>query len=33
MRRRKFSQGLIFEVEVIAKNGNILKIDQENDND
>ncbi|NRG44943.1 PepSY domain-containing protein [Bacillus sp. CRN 9] len=27
------SQGMIFEVEILAKNGKILKIDQENDND
>jgi uncharacterized membrane protein YkoI len=26
-------QGMIFEVEILAKNGKILKIDQENDND
>ncbi|MFS0559644.1 PepSY domain-containing protein [Terribacillus sp. 179-K 1B1 HS] len=27
------AQGMIFEVEILAKNGRILKIDQENDND
>ena len=26
-------QGVIYEVEILAKNGKILKIDQENDND
>lgn len=26
-------QGMIFEVEILAKNGKILKIEQENDND
>jgi len=26
-------QGMIFEVEILAKNGKILKIDQENDHD
>ena len=26
-------QGIIYEVEILAKNGKILKIDQENDND
>ncbi len=26
-------QGMIFEVEILAKNGKIIKIDQENDHD
>ncbi len=27
------AQGMIFEVEILAKNGKIIKIDQENDDD